>query len=293
MGLRLLGSCIGLSLLTSSTKLNLLWSFPVGEKVDTPAFAQLLLPPVKIVGSSLQRVRHALALHSGRSYPGWAREIARQWQGLPYGSGGKGLGPQELLLNLEQMDCMTAVENLMALHLTHQHQTSSIQDFIRFLSEVRYQALPPCRWEDRYHYLTHAFIEWEEKGWGSWLPFGSPESREVFYITKHRKNYSGFSDWHFIKAIEARLSSHPRYCISSERIGEWLPFLQDGDLIAFVSSEEGLDVSHVGVFFWEKDRPTFAHASLRAKKWVYGEDLCAYLDRRKSKIKGICVFRPF
>lgn len=150
---------------------------------------------------------------------------------------------------------------------------------------------PPCAWEDRYHYLTHAFIGWET--WGSWLPLGIPDSRPIAYISQNRSKYAGFRDWKRIQHIEKLLSSRPRFYIPTEQLQVWLPALRDGDFIAFVSTEAGLDVSHVGVFFWEGEKPTFAHASLKAHKWVYGEDLCAYLDKRQAKVSGITVFRPY
>lgn len=257
---------------------------------DTPQ-ARSTLPPHKIIGNTPQRIQEALTTHKDRPYPEWARFLARRWQGIPYGSGGKGLGPEELLLNLEQMDCMTAVENLLALHVARRAGNTSLAGFAQALLAVRYQATPPCLWEDRYHYLTHAFIGWEE--WGSWLPIGVPDSRPIAYISQNRPKYAGFRDWKRIQRIEQLLSARPRYYIPTEELSHWLNALRDGDLIAFISTEPGLDVSHVGVFFWEGDKPTFAHASLTAKKWVYGEDLCAYLDRRRAKVCGITVFRPY
>lgn len=254
---------------------------------DTP----LSLPPQKIIGKTPQRVREMLTAYRDLPYPEWARWMAQQWQGTPYGSGGKGVGPEELLLNLEQMDCMTAIENLLALHLARQRGDTSLAGFAQTLLAVRYQTTPPCVWEDRYHYLTHSFMSWE--AWGSWLPIGIPDSRPVAYISHNRSKYAGFRDWKRIQRVEEQLSTRPRYYIPTEQLQAWLPALRNGDIIAFISTEVGLDVSHVGLFFWEGEKPTFAHASLTAKKWVYGEDLCAYLDRRRAKVCGITVFRPY
>lgn len=261
--------------------------------IDTPARAFGTLPSIRVVGASERKVLQGLDLHAHRSYAAWVRALAHQWQGIPYGSGGAGTAPDQLLINLEQMDCMTAVENLMALHRAHRMGLTTMEGFAQALLYVRYHAPPPCRWEDRYHYLTHAFMGWERMGWGTWLPLGIPDKRPIRYITQHPKKYPGFRDWAYLRQIEESLSQHPRYYIPSAAIGEWLPALRDGDIIAFVSPEDGLDVSHVGIFFWEGGKATFAHASLIAKKWVYGEDLCAYLDRRGNKVKGITVFRPY
>ena len=252
--------------------------------------------PLRVVGSSLREadslIRMQLVMRPGT----WLRQVAQGWVGRPYGSGGKGVAAHELLVNLQQMDCMTAVENLMALRLAgewyHQGLLSPEEAFIQALLRVRYESYPPCRWEDRYHYLAHAFVSWEANGWGHWLPLGKPDNRSIRYISQHRERYKGFTDWKKIQAIEKSLSTRMRFWIPEAELGEWLPLLQDGDLVAFIPSDSLLDVSHVGVFFWEGDKATFAHASLSARKWVWGEDLCAYLDRRE-KVIGITVFRPF
>ena len=252
--------------------------------------------PLRVVRTSLQEAESLVRVQVGMGWGMWVRQVAKGWVGRPYGSGGQGVGPQELLINLQQMDCMTAVENLLALRIAgawyQEGLLSPKEAFVQALLRVRYGSYPPCRWEDRYHYLTHAFMGWEEAGWGTWLPIGQPDRRAIAYISRHRERYKGFTDWKRIWEIEGRLSARLRFWIPEAELSEWLPFLQDGDIIAFIPSDSLLDVSHVGVFFWEGGKATFAHASLTARKWVWGEDLCAYLDRRE-KVIGITVFRPF
>ncbi|MCS6895864.1 MAG: DUF1460 domain-containing protein [Bacteroidia bacterium] len=251
------------------------------------------LVPLRIIGHTAQKVKDGFALHAGETYPVWARKLALSWKGIPYGSGGIGLKPHELLLNLDQMDCMTAVENLVALHIAYKNGAPTLEGFSEALLSVRYHAVPPCRLEDRHHYLSHSFTKWELAGWGAWLPLGIADERPIRFISANPKKYPAFTDWQYVRSIEQKLSHRPRYYIPSKELHHWLPALKDGDLIAFVSPKEGLDVSHVGVFFWEEGKATFAHASLIAKKWVFGEDLCAYLDRRGENVKGITVFRLY
>ncbi len=264
-----------------------------GLVADTPLIGLALPLTYRIVGNFSEAYQKALTCQQGAAYPTWVREVAKSWEGLPYGSGGAGLRAHEILLNLSQMDCMTAVENLLALHLNRKSPHPSPETFASYLAQVRYITIPPCRWEDRLHYLLHSFLVWEERGWGSWLRLGQPDPRPIHYLSRHPQKYRGFTDWAYIRKIEARLSAYPRYYIPTSQLAQWLPLLQDGDFIAFVSTEEGLDVSHVGVFFWEGTKATFAHASLKARAWVTGEDLCAYLDKRREKVRGIAVFRPF
>jgi len=251
--------------------------------------------PLRIVGSSLREADSLIRLSTSLPHTTWLRAIAQHWKGRPYGSGGQGLQAHQLLINLQQMDCMTAVENLLALSLAAQWYQKGLlpskEAFIQALLRVRYHTYPPCRWEDRYHYLSHAFLAWENDGWGTRPPFDSLDTRSLRYISQHRHKYKGFSDWSYIYALEKTLTQSPRYWIPETDLAQWLPLLHDGDIIAFIPSDSLLDVSHVGVFFWEGDKATFAHASLTVRQWVYGEDLCAYLDRR-DKVIGITVFRP-
>ncbi|MCS7162283.1 MAG: DUF1460 domain-containing protein [Bacteroidia bacterium] len=266
---------------------GIVWALVIAL-ADTPQQGKAGLIPLRIIGGSAQKIHQAFQILRREGL----RALVKSWCGTPYGSGGAGTQPYELLLNLEQMDCMTSLENLLALRLAIRRGSPTLLGFAQALAEVRYHALPPCRWEDRYHYLTHAFIGWQKAGWGQWLPLGQKDLRPIHYITHHRQRYPGFRDWAFLRTLEAQLSQYPRYLISSEALADWLPALQDGDIVAFIAREEGLDVSHVGIFFWEEGRPTFAHAALKARQWVFGEDLCAYLDRRKAYIGGITVFRP-
>ncbi len=252
--------------------------------------------PLRVVGNSLREADSLIRAQLTMGPKAWLRQVARSWVDRPYGSGGQGVSAQELLVNLQQMDCMTAVENLMAMQVAGEWYRRGLlspeEAFVQALMRVRYESYPPCRWEDRYHYLTHAFAAWEANGWGSWLPLGKPDRRSIRYMSQHRQQYKGFTDWKKIQAVEKSLSTRPRFWIPEVELGEWLPLLQDGDLVAFIPSDSLLDVAHVGIFFWEGGKATFAHASSAARKWVWGEDLCAYLDRRE-KVIGITVFRPF
>ncbi len=269
----------------------------VGHSLLGPGMEPVERLPVstKQVGTSLQQAAAWVESHAGMPYTTWVRRVAQAWVGRPYGSGGAGLKPDILLINLEQMDCMTAIENLMALHMaTPWYRTGSLsasEAFLQALLRVRYHSLPPCRWEDRYHYLTHAFMAWEAAGLGSWLSIGRPDNRVIRYMSQNKKRYGGFSDWAAIHAMEADLTKRLRFYIPEAELENWLPLLQDGDIVAFIPQDSTLDVSHVGVFFWEGDRATFAHASSVEKRWIWGADLCAYLDRRE-KVTGITVFRP-
>lgn len=215
----------------------------------------------------------------------------RAWEDIPYGSGGAGTPPDKILVNLKQMDCVTAVENFLALRLAQRE--ASLESFVQALGQLRYYTLPPCRWEDRIHYLLDAFYLWHKRGWGYDLTaaIGVPIQRRISYISRNKKKFSGFTDWRFIRQVEKRVSETFRYYLPKEEITRYMTIAQEGDLIAFVSQDTTLDVSHVGVIHTDEEEVFFSHASSTAKKIVYKENLCAYLQKRE-KIIGVVVFRP-
>jgi len=68
--------------------------------------------------------------------------------------------------------------------------------------------------------------------------------------------------------------------------------LNDGDIIATVTSIEGLDVTHTGLIYNTAGETKFLHASLKNKEVIVTSgELSSYLQGIK-KCTGIIVARP-
>ena len=68
--------------------------------------------------------------------------------------------------------------------------------------------------------------------------------------------------------------------------------IKNGDILCFVTSIKGLDVTHVGIAYWKDGQLTFIHASSSAKKVIIqASSLRDYAEGIKS-CKGILVARP-
>ncbi|MGQ9863334.1 MAG: N-acetylmuramoyl-L-alanine amidase-like domain-containing protein [Bacteroidia bacterium] len=265
--------------------------FPLfaSEKPPNPIEEKTSLP-LRIIQNSDEEVLFLLRTLPDR-WEAFSQSLWRAWEGIPYGSGGAGTPPDKILINFRQMDCVTAVENFLALRLAQQE--ASLESFAHALGQLRYYTLPPCRWEDRIHYLLDAFHLWQKRGWGYDLTpaIGIPIHRKISYLSRNKKRFAGFKDWEFIRQVENRLSEKFRYYLPKEAIDQYLAIAKEGDLIAFVSQDTTLDVSHVGVIHTHEEEIFFSHASSIARKIVYKENLCAYLQKRE-KIIGVVVFRP-
>ncbi|MER3330032.1 MAG: DUF1460 domain-containing protein, partial [Candidatus Kapaibacterium sp.] len=94
-----------------------------------------------------------------------------------------------------------------------------------------------------------------------------------------------------IKKTEDEINSHPAYFIPKENITDIMEELQDGDIVAFVTSIDGLDYGHIGLINKEDGTARLMHASTTAKKVVLDTTLDEYIDG-VSKFTGITVLRP-
>ena len=96
-----------------------------------------------------------------------------------------------------------------------------------------------------------------------------------------------------MRRTERRLSRRSFYMISRERVSQIQGGIQPGDIIAFTTNQEGLDVAHVGLAVRDRGRLRLLHASRREGAVVISaETLSAYLRRRRN-FTGILVARFF
>jgi N-acetylmuramoyl-L-alanine amidase-like protein len=76
---------------------------------------------------------------------------------------------------------------------------------------------------------------------------GAPDSRPLRFMTSHRDKYPALRQsaiFQEIAAMERRLDHHPRWVIPSKRIPELVDRIESGDVLAFATEIQGLDVTH-------------------------------------------------
>jgi hypothetical protein len=94
-----------------------------------------------------------------------------------------------------------------------------------------------------------------------------------------------------IKKIEDNINASSAFYIPKENIPDIMEELQDGDIVAFVTSIDGLDYGHIGLINKEDGTARLMHASTGAKKVTLDTTLDEYIDG-VSKFTGITVLRP-
>ena len=195
--------------------------------------------------------------------------------------------PEKVYFSFADFDCVTFVENVLALY----YSDGTNSKFIENLIKIRYN--DSVSYENRNHYLTKGLQKLVA------LNILSPINNQlnsksiqknINYLSKHiNSNYINMSR---IISIEKSISHEDMYYFVSNNVVEINHLIKNGDVIAFVSSRNDLDFQHVGFVYIKNNKKYILHAS-QEKKVVCISDVTIdqYLSNNK-KIKGFQIYRP-
>lgn len=226
-------------------------------------------------------------------------QTARFFLNAPYVAATLEKEPEGLVINLREMDCMTLVENVVALTRTMQSAAPSFDEFCKNLQTIRYRNGEIHDYTDRLHYTTDWIFENQRKGivkdvtqeiGGISLPVN------VSFMSTHPDSYKPLKDHPErvarIAAKEKEINARPYYYIPESEIDRLAEGIKEGDIVCFVTTIKGLDISHVGVVCRVGDKLTFIHASTTQKKVIVNEaPLQEYVESIKRN-SGIMIVRP-
>jgi cell wall-associated NlpC family hydrolase len=227
-------------------------------------------------------------------------ETGRFFLGAPYREGTlEGEGREKLIVNLHAFDCTTFVETVLALVRCAASGKLRAPEFRRNLQYIRYRGGKIDGYASRLHYFTDWLANNQKKKVLkdiSRLLGGARQQKEIHFMTTHREQYAALTHQNQadkMRQIQRRLSRKSFYVIGRERVSQIQDGIQPGDIIAFTTNQEGLDVAHVGFAVRERRRLRLLHASRREGAVVVSaETLPAYL-RRCRNFTGILVARFF
>lgn len=199
--------------------------------------------------------------------------FGRQLRGLPYV--GKTLeknAEERLVVNLRQLDCTTYVETVLALTLCMHQKTYTFDAFCRNLQQVRYRD-GVVHYTNRLHYFTYWMDENVRKGIVSHVNspatiFAATQTVKANYMTTHPQLYPMLvrhPEWMpAIRSMEQAITGQRYLYIPKSKLAD-SPALRrtihDGDIIAILTSRQGLDTSHIGIAVWHTDGLHLLNAS--------------------------------
>jgi hypothetical protein len=209
--------------------------------------------------------------------------------------------PEQLVVNLREVDCTTFVETVLALSRTiKQYPNPAFENFCGELQKIRYRNGNIQDYTSRIHYFSDWIFENERgrivkdvtKSIG-----GEPYMVSVSYMSSHPESYRQLKEYpKYVPVIsqqEKEISGRNIYSmIPKNKISLSEKSVRNGDIVCFVTDIKGLDISHTGFLYFENGILTFIHASSQLKKViVHSQSLTDYVSGIKSN-KGIMVVRP-
>ena len=207
-------------------------------------------------------------------------------------------GEEHLVVNLRGFDCLTFVENALALARCVKSGTSTFEKFRTELTHIRYASGVINGYSSRLHYFTDWMADNGRKNVirDITVETGGTEYRKVInFMSSHRASYRQLADdatLTTIKKSETRLSSAPLYRVTKERLTAAQRVLRSGDIIGTVTSMEGMDIAHTGMVLFKGETPRFLHAPLSGGKVTLSSgDLAAYVQGIRSHT-GVVIGRP-
>ncbi|HEX8691180.1 MAG TPA: N-acetylmuramoyl-L-alanine amidase-like domain-containing protein [Longimicrobium sp.] len=207
---------------------------------------------------------------------------------------------EPLTLHLDVFDCVSLVESaLAAARAAGRMMGDDWDNFAREVERMRYRGGVRAGYASRLHYFSEWITDGARRGLVRDLgpELGAVEDRRPLrFMTGHRASYAALRDDATFAAIgemERRLDDAARHVVPTARIPAVQDRIQTGDVLAFATTIEGLDVTHTGLAY--RDRAgtlRVLHAPLSGGAVeVSRSDLHGYVGAIRRST-GILVARP-
>ena len=207
------------------------------------------------------------------------------------------ISAEVLVVNLRLFDCVTFVENMIALTQTRRAKQPSFDIFKNYLAKVRYRNAE-IDYAARFHYFSDWLFENEKRGILKNITQeigGEVFNKTVFYMSlKKDTMYGNMADprtFARMQKVENDITHREKYFIPKDKVADIESKIKDGDIIGITNRLEGMDMAHAGIALWQNGRLYMLHASSQFRQVLITDvPLADYLARNKSQT-GIMVGR--
>lgn len=225
-----------------------------------------------------------------------ASEIGKRFLGIPYVAGTLEGEPEMLTVNMEEMDCTTFIESVLAMTMTVENRRTSWRDFVYNLEQLRYRGGEMDGYGSRLHYISDWIVDNSHRGIlqdvTDRVGKADHQVKTLDYMSRHRDAYPALKDetnYERIKSAEIGYRSHRYPYLKPSNLKN--AALLEGDVVAITTSMPGLDVTHMGIITMVDGTPHLLHASSKAGKVIIDPlPLTDYLRRNRSNT-GVRVIR--
>lgn len=234
---------------------------------------------VQISSQSEQTLDRLLSIRQDGDPAALSAPLSGGFLGIPYGANtlvGSESVPEQLVVDLEKVDCFTYADYVEALK-----RSEDRQGFLDALTAVRYK--------DRvvsFQTRKHFFTDWSATTPALATDVTASVSNNAVEVDKwlNQKDAGGVY-LPGLPVVPRAVTYIPSQFVDDTVIGQ----LRTGDYIGAYAADGGLDVTHVGVFINGPDGPVLRNASsLSANNMVVDSPLLDYV----RTVPGIVVLRP-
>ncbi len=204
---------------------------------------------------------------------------------------------ESLVINLEELDCVTFLESTVALAIVIKERKTGFEDFCNQLKFIRYRNGVQGDYTSRLHYFYEWIVNNQNKGILENITEsigGKPLVKNINFMSRNSSKYPGLSldsSIDEIRKSEEWLNSLNKHYIPKAEIRQRESMIRSGDLIAITTTVEGLEVAHVGFAIRVNNSLHFMHASSTNKKVEVSELPLHEFIQNKASWSGIIVAR--
>ena len=208
---------------------------------------------------------------------------------------------EQLVLNTDEVDCVTLVENVLAMSLAENSQTLEVneQDFTRWLTKIRYRNGVIDGYPSRLHYMTEWISNGIKQGFlEDSTAVQSPYTlkTDIHYMTSHVNDYPKLQlsadNVAKMKQVEASITGQEVHYVPKDYLtDEGFFWIRSGDIIAITTSTPGLDVAHMGIAINVDGTLALLHASTTDMKVEVSKVSLKEMLRRNKSWTGVRVIR--
>lgn len=203
---------------------------------------------------------------------------------------------EQLVVNLQEFDCATFVENILAFSLIENDFT--YDDFVYNLENLRYRNGKLINYVSRLHYFADWIYDNQQKEILvniSKSIGGVLINKKVDFMGKHLNLYPELEGNKMFQEkifdIQKEINSREMYFIPQDDIVNIENKILNGDIIAITTKVNGLIVSHTGFAIFINNRLHLLHASSEHKKVIVSKIPLSDMLKRNKLQTGIIVSR--
>lgn len=205
-----------------------------------------------------------------------------------------------MTIDIDEVDCTTFVETLMALSKATLNKRINWRDYANNLENLRYRKGAINGYPSRLHYICDWAVDNISRGnvmdVTATFPTFEYLVKTIDFMSTHRDLYPALKDsvnLEKIKSLEMGYRLHKFPYIKKRFLGskDVKRMFRNGDIVALVTKENGIDVSHMGIIIVQGDNPYLIHASSIQKKVIIDPNPLAEMLRISKDNIGVRIFR--